>query len=221
MAIDESVDHANAGRIIASTFGVLAGVGGLIHGIGEIRQGNIPAGGFMIDSWAEGRIAVHMDGDPALTVIPNLLATGIAASVVSLIVIAWAVLCVQRRNGGRILMLLSVLLLLVGGGVGAPVMGILAGWAGTTIHAPLTWWRRRLPESLQQLLARLWPWVFAVAAISGLMLVAGALVLIYSFGIGNSDFYFGLFLVTVVTLVASIITGIAHDLRHRELPAAI
>jgi hypothetical protein len=40
----------SAARIVASIFGVLAGVGGLTHGIGEVLQGNVAPSGIVINS---------------------------------------------------------------------------------------------------------------------------------------------------------------------------
>ena len=65
-----------------------------------------------------------------MTLIPNFLITGILAVVVSLVVMAWAAMFVQRKNGGLTLMLLSILLLLVGGGFIPPLFGVIAGVIG-------------------------------------------------------------------------------------------
>lgn len=35
-----------AAKSIASTFGVLGGLGGMVHGVGEVLQGDITTGGF-------------------------------------------------------------------------------------------------------------------------------------------------------------------------------
>ncbi|HUS70065.1 MAG TPA: hypothetical protein VM075_04720 [Anaerolineae bacterium] len=55
----------SASRIVASVFGVLAGLGGITHGIGEILQGNVAPSGIIIDSWTEGPIATNMGGEQA------------------------------------------------------------------------------------------------------------------------------------------------------------
>jgi len=99
--------NISAARIAASTFGVLAGLGGLTHGVGEMLQGNIPSNGMFIDSWTQGPIATHMGGDPGMTIVPNLLITGGLATIVSLATVAWAAAFVQRKHGGAVLILLS------------------------------------------------------------------------------------------------------------------
>jgi hypothetical protein len=202
--------------IIAASFGAMAGLGGLTHGIGEMLQGNITPSGMWIDSWTQGPIATHMGGDPGMTIVPNLLITGLLASLVSLATIAWSAAFVHRKHGGVVLILLSIAMLLVGGGVGPPITGILAGLAGTAINAPLTWWRTRLSGNAGRLLAQLWPWVFGVAFINGLFLFVGANILVYAFGWGNSDLYLNSFFFVVVSLPPTIITGIAYDLQLGE-----
>jgi hypothetical protein len=92
-----------ATRLLASTFGVHAGLGGIRHGIGDILQGNVAPGGIVIESWTEGPIATNMGGEPGMSVVPNLLVTGLLALVASSAVVVWAALFVQRHNGGWIL----------------------------------------------------------------------------------------------------------------------
>ena len=208
--------NISAARIAASTFGVLAGLGGLTHGVGEMLQGNISPIGMFIDSWTQGPIATHMGGDPAMTIVPNLLITGVLATIVSLATIAWAAAFVQRKHGGAVLILLSIAMLLVGGGFGSPIIGTLAGIAGTSINAPLTWWRTRLAGNAGRFLAQLWPWVFGVAFINGVFLFVGAIILVYAFGWGNEDLYLNSFFFAVVSLLLTIITGVAYDLQSSE-----
>jgi hypothetical protein len=77
----------SAARVAASVFGVLAGLGGLTHGIGEVIQGNVAPGGIIIDSWTQGPIATNLDGEPAMTILPNLLVTGVLTILLSLAVL--------------------------------------------------------------------------------------------------------------------------------------
>lgn len=59
----------------ATLFGALAGVGGLVHGIGEVLQGNVAPEGLIINSWTVGPIATNMGGEPGMTIVPNLQIT--------------------------------------------------------------------------------------------------------------------------------------------------
>lgn len=75
-----------------------------------------------------------------MTLVPNLLASGLLTILVSLGLILWSVLFPHRRGSGPVLLGLSVLLLLVGGGFGPPLLGsILAAFAtlGLDIFAAL------------------------------------------------------------------------------------
>jgi len=118
------------------------------------------------------------------------------------------------------MILLSILMLLVGGGFGSPIVGVLAGVAGTGIDAPLTGWRTRLPANLRRFLARLWPWVFGVALVSGLFLFIGAIILVHLFGVGDADLYLNNFYITVLSLLLTILTGAAYDTQHGERAVA-
>jgi len=213
--------NISAARVVASTFGVLAGVGGMWHGIGEVLQGNVAPDGIIINSWAQGPIATNMGGEPGMTVVPNLLITGILCIVVSLAIIIWAVAYVQRRKGGVVLVFLSIAMLLVGGGFGPPLIGILAGVAGAGINSPLSWWRSHLPANVKSFLANLWLWVFGICVASGLLLVVGSVILVYLFGVNNADFFLNNFYFTVLFLFFTILTGIAYDIQTSEHSPAI
>jgi hypothetical protein len=111
--------------------GILAGLIGAYHGYNEILQGSVPTNGILINAIGppcQGNICF-----PAMSLIPNFLATGTLAVIVSLVVLVWAAVLVQRSRGGIVLIVLSVVLLLVGGGFLPPALGIVAGAIGTRI----------------------------------------------------------------------------------------
>jgi hypothetical protein len=120
----------NKTRIAASALGVFAGLGGASHGPGEMLQGNIVPNSLVIKAWPE---LTALAGEPAMTVVPSFLVSGILTVIVGVIVAVWAAKYVQRKHGGLFLILLSVLLLLVGGGLFPPVFGVAAGLIGTRI----------------------------------------------------------------------------------------
>ena len=210
---NDSTGRSAAGAT-ASVFGILAGLGGFYHGIGEILQGNVAPGGIVINSWTQGPIATNMGGEPAMTVVPSLLVSGVLTVIISLFVLLWAAAFAQRKNGGWILMLSSVVMLLVGGGFGPPIVGILAGMAGLTVNVQLAWWRTHLPANSLRLLAKSWPWVFGVSVANGLFLFLGSLCLVYLAGTNNPDLFVVSFFFAVLSLLATIITGIAYDIQN-------
>lgn len=141
-----------ATRVTVSTFGVLAGLAGIEHGVGETLQGNAAPDGVMILSWPESETLGILAGEPAMTIVPNLLVTGVLAVLVSLVFLVWATAFVGRKHGGLALILLSAVMLLVGGGFGPPILGTIVGLAATRMTAPV---RRRayVPGGLRRFLA--------------------------------------------------------------------
>jgi hypothetical protein len=197
-----------ATRIVASLLGVFAGFGGPEHGYFEILRGNVRPDSLMIASMGPpcDPEAVWHACEPAMTVIPSFLVTGILATIVGVVTMIWAAAFVHRRHGGLVLILLSIALLLVGGGIFPPVIGIIAGAVATRINSPLT----RRPGSVLRFLAKLWPW-----ALAGFFAWAfGQLVV--------GDFFNDLLmqsgflspLLMLVLLVLSVLSGYAYDARE-------
>ena len=95
----------NKTRIAASILGIFAGLGGgVFHGIGEILQGNVAPNGIYIQAWPAMQAT---SGEPAMTIVPNFLLTGILAIIGGIIVTIWAATFIERKNGGLVLILLS------------------------------------------------------------------------------------------------------------------
>jgi hypothetical protein len=203
-----------AARLTSSVFGILAGVGGLVHGIGEILQGDVRPDGIIVNSWTVGPIATNMGGEPGMTIVPNLLITGILTVLVSLAIVVWAAAFMRGRIAGRILLLLSVLMLLVGGGFGPPIIGILAGVAGTGIDRPSPWWRSRLSRGVWRSIAALWPWIFGIAVANGLFLVIGSFVLVYLFDLNVPDLFVMSFFFAILSLSLTLAVGRGYDVQR-------
>lgn len=185
-----------ATRIVASALGIFAGFGGPEHGVFEIMRGNVRPEGLLIASMGppcEPEQVWH-GCEPAMTVVPSFLITGILAIVVGLVTMVWAGFFVHRKRGGLVLIMLSILLLLVGGGLFPPVIGIVAGVVGTRINAPVN----RQPTRLTRLLARVWPW--SLVAFFGW--VSGQFVIGYFFNdfLMNSGFLIPLMILGLMAL---------------------
>lgn len=171
----------SATRTVVSAFGLLAGLAGIEHGVGEILQGPVRPEGPVIESWPDSKAFEILGGEPALTVIPNLLVTGTAAVIVAVAVIVWSVRFVDRRHGGLVLILLSVLLLLVGGGFGPPQIGIIIGFGATRLGAT----PRRPPGRVAQAVGRVWAWILGAAMLGYLSLLPGTILLNMLLGVDN------------------------------------
>jgi len=206
----------NATKVFASTFGAIMALAGIEHGIGEILQGNVAPSGIMILSWPESPFFRRLGGEPAMTIIPNLLVTGILAFLFSLALLVWATLFVQRENGGLIMILLSFAMLLVGGGIFPPILGIIIGAVATRINAPLTWWRAHLSVGFQRFLEKLWPWSYTACIITWLSMFPGLALFGYFFGVNDPALILVLLFFALGTLLLTIVTGFAYDIQWRK-----
>ena len=204
--------HNSSVERIARVFGVFAGISGAVHGIGETLQGNAATGGAVINSWAEGPIALYMGGEPAMTLIPNFLVTGMTTLLVSLALAVWAARFSNRNHYGRVMLLLSTLMLLVGGGFAPPVVGLLAGAAGTRVKSPLNWWGRRLGGA-RGLLADMWKPVWMLCLANGLFLCIGGNTLPF-LGFNNPNLFTYSFLLSLPLIPLSTVAGIAYELER-------
>ena len=91
----------SAARVVATAFGIGAGLFGLEHGFFETQQGNIAPSGLVISAIGppcEPASAWHAC-EPALTLVPSFLVTGVLAMVVAVVVLIWAAAFVQRDHG--------------------------------------------------------------------------------------------------------------------------
>jgi hypothetical protein len=158
------------------------GLAGIEHGIGEILQGSVIPQGVMILSWPDSLFFRVYNGEPAMTILPDMRLTGILAVIFSLLYIGTAVFLAGRRHGGLIMILLTIPMLLFGAGLFPPVLGVLIGLAATRLHA-----RQGVQTggALRQFLGRNWHWFFSLLIAAWLMLLPGMGALDYFFGIDN------------------------------------
>jgi hypothetical protein len=201
----------SATRSVASTFGVIVGLAGLEHGIGEILQGHVAPPGVMFESWPNSQVLRVMSGEPAMSLLPDLLLSGVLTVLLSLATIVWSVAFLERRHGGLVLMLLSFLLLLVGGGIAPPLMGLIVGGAATRIRKPLTRWSTRGRASPPPLLARLWPYMLAASVIGYLCLLPGIPVASQFAELEDPSIVGYLALFSFATLVLAVVGALASD----------
>jgi len=133
----------HATRTMASTIGVICGLSGLEHGFFEILQGNITpeihsiSGRQMIYAIGEANRFWANGFEYAYTIIPNYLITGILVMIVSLLVIVWSALFIDKKAGWLVLILLSFLQYLVGGGAAQLGPAVIVGLAAILINHPL------------------------------------------------------------------------------------
>jgi len=210
----------NATKIFTSTFGAIMALAGIEHGIGEIFQGNVAPSGIMILSWPESEFFRSLGGEPAMTIVPNLLVTGILAIFISMILLVWATLFVQRKNGGVIMILLSIAMLLVGGGIFHPILGIIIGIVGTRINAPLTWWRAHLSTGFRRFAGKLWAWSYIACIIAWLTMFPGLAMFGYFFGVNDPTLILVILFFALGTLLLTVLSGFAYDIERQTESAS-
>lgn len=206
--------------VIVATLGVIFGIGGIGHGFFEALQGYTPTNGLVIDAIGTANRIWEYGKEPAFTVIPNFLITGITAMIVGLAVIVWSVFFLHRKYGSIIFLLLFILLFLVGGGI-AQVIFFIIGWLfSTRIHRSLIWWRKVLRTRARKILTRLWL-IFLI--VSTLLILFVLEIAIFGFipGISNPDTINTVMLFTLgvgfVFLILAFIAGIANDIEKGVL----
>ena len=95
-------------HIVATTFGVLVGLAGINHGLFEILQGNVKPEGFFISAIGPSQRFWEYGYETALTIVPNIIVTGILAVAFGILVTIWSILYIDRRFGPGILLVLSI-----------------------------------------------------------------------------------------------------------------
>jgi hypothetical protein len=197
-----------ATKTVATWFGLAAGGAGIEHGIFEILQGDVRPGGLMIASIGPPCVPEEVWNacEPAMTVIPNFLVTGLLAVVIGLLILIGSAAFVGSKHGGMVLMLLSAALLLFGGGLFPPLIGLVGGLAGLKVNKPLN---RKPPGPILCAGAHLWPWPL----VAFLAWVIGQWPVGYFFNdFMRQAMYFGMLLI-VVTLPLSVYSAYARDVR--------
>ncbi len=201
-----------ATRITATVLGLIAGGAGIEHGVFEVLQGNARPEGLMIASIGPPCVPelTWNACEPAMTVLPSFLLTGILAIVLGSAVMAWSAFFLRKRHGGLVLILLSVPLLLFGGGIFPPIIGIVAGVLATRIQKLLVPETSRLSGGLLRLLAALWPWALVLFVVW----VLGQWVIGYFANDWLLANGYLIILMVLGTLLLSVISCYARDLKE-------
>lgn len=204
----------SAAELSIAAFGVVAGIAGVEHGVGEILQGNVAPDGVVFESWPDAPAYEILSGEPAMTLVPNLLLSGVLTVLVSLALVVWAVRFVGRPRGGLVLIGISIVLLLVGGGFGPPILGAILGVAATRIGADGRWSERLFSEGTRATLAARWKQLLVAGVAAWLSLWPGVPLLYRVFGIANVLLVATLTLLGFALLGSTLVAAFAHDGLH-------
>lgn len=188
----------SATLVTVRVLGLLAALNGIDHGVGAITQGPGAPAQLVYESWGHVDAFDPLNGEPALTVIPDLLVSGLVTVVVSVALGAWLTLRPAHRRSGPITLALALVLLLVGGGFGPPLLAIVVGLLVMRVGKATS----RPVGTATRLAHRLWPWPLVVATFCFLGLVPGT-VLLHAAGIASDG------LVAALTIGAFMGTGLA------------
>lgn len=194
--------------IYVQIFGVLVGLVGAVHGVFETLQGNKSTTGMILPEIG------------ALTIIPNYLATGIAAILAGALVVIWTLGFVNKRIWPSVFITLCILLFFVGGGF-AQILLILTAWmVSTQIHNPLSWWRKMIPHRIRVIFAGLW---LPVLALGTLFLTIGVGIWLFVLPPGEirevTATHFAVWaslIIGISLLFADVIFGFSRDIELRR-----
>lgn len=136
---------------------------GVEHGVGEILQGSQKAPGMIFPSWPDSAFFAVQAGEPSFSLIPDMLVTGILASLFSVAYISTIVFLPDKRNSRALLLVLSVLMFLTGGGIFPPILAILISLMAGRLSIQPSRWKSPGPKSARPFFTRIWPWMFGLA----------------------------------------------------------
>ena len=202
-------------RTLFLTLGILAGIMGIEHGIGEVLEGYRPTESVFILSWPDAEFFEIMAGEPAMTLIPNYLVTGLLAIFFSGAFLVVLVRPGLERKAITMLFALLILMLLTGGGFGPPILGIIAVLIALKRNSPLKLWRK-LPSKFHQVQSRLWTWSFGLCLLGWLMLFPGAALIAFFTGIDNALLMVIPILIAFLFIPITLFLGFSRDILERE-----
>lgn len=201
-----------ASRTTAFALGLFAGGASIEHGVYEILRGNVRPQDLMINSMGPPcqPEAVWHRCEPAMTILPSFLITGILAVAIGAFFVLWSFAFLQRKGGGLVLILSSIPMLLFGGGIFPPLIGIVAGAVGIRINRTAALGPKHRPGVIIRITSRLWPWTLIVLAVW----LLGQWLVGYLFNDLLMASGFAVPILIIGLLVLSPLSAIAHDRMH-------
>lgn len=215
MATSHSINPAT--RITTSLFGVLLALAGFEHGLFETLQGNTATNGLIIQAIGKDMQRWAYGSEEAFTIIPNFLITGILTILISIVIMIWSFFFIHQKRAATIFLILFILLTMVGGGIGFTPFYLVVWAYARKIHAPLSWWKNKLPSQARLWLSYLWPYTLTVTLFCFLMAIELA-IFGYFPGVINPEVLLGitwsLLLVAMILINLTYVAGFAKDTGH-------
>lgn len=201
------------------TLGILTGIMGIEHGIGEVLEGYRPTESVFIQSWPNSPFFEIMSGEPAMTIIPNYLITGLLAIFFSAAFLFFLLKTSPERKSVLLLLALLVLMLLTGGGFGPPILGLIAVLIALKINSPLKTWRK-LPSRLHHVFSTVWPWSFGTCLTGWLFLFPGAALIAFFTGADHELLMILPILIAFTFIPITLLLGFSRDILQRSAAPA-
>lgn len=208
-----------ATKLNVGVLGTIFGISGMNHGFFEVLQGNIPTPNLLIFAIGEAQKMWIHGNEPAFTLIPNFLITGIVALAIGLAIVVWSLGFVHRKHGSLILFSLFVLLLLLGGGVAQILFFPWICLVASRINKPLAWWQNVLSKKSLNPLSKLWRISLTVSAA---LLVIALILATTGFvpKVTDPETVLSIMLVClgleVIALPLTFVSGFAYDIKSRN-----
>jgi hypothetical protein len=200
-----------ASRTSISAFGVIVSIAGIEHGIGEILQGNHAPDGVMIESWPGSPFFRMLAGEPAMTIIPNLLVTGILAIFTTLIFLLLSTAWISKKIAGWMMILAAIAMLLSGAGMSPPILVIILSVATIIMNTPSKSKHPQQPSRFQQLCAKLWPGTLIFSLACWLIILPGLPLLDYYGEVNNPTLVMVIVCFAIGTLLLTLNFARARD----------
>ena len=197
------------------TLGVLAGIMGIEHGIGEVLEGYRPTDSVFILSWPDTPFFEIMSGEPAMTIIPNYLVTGLLAIFFSCVFLVVLLKPSPDRKAIIVLFTLLIFMLLAGGGFGPPILGMIVVLIALKRNSPLKIWSK-LPSKVHSVLSMLWPWSFGLCLIGWLMLFPGAALIVFFTGMDSALLMIIPIIIAFGFIPITLLLGFSRDILKRK-----
>jgi hypothetical protein len=196
----------SATRTVVATFGFVLSIAGLEHGIGEILEGPVAPPGLVFRSWPDAAPFEILGGEPAMTIVPNLLVAGTLTVVVSVAFAVWSVGYAHRPRGAAGLLVLSIALLLLGGGLAPPVIGVILAFVAARMGT-----RGGAPGTLAGRIAPAWRGALMAGVVGYMGLFPGTVLASGLFGFESELIVLTFGVLAFGGLFAAIAAARAHD----------
>lgn len=200
-------------------FSSLFGLSGIEHGFFEILQGDTETNGFIISAIGPSQRFWLHGTEPAFTLIPNYLISGIAAVIVSSCVIIWSLRFLRNKHSWIPLLLLSIAQFLTGGGFAQIFLSVVLGFSAAGLYRPRRLWKKYIAEKLRSVFSL--SWVFSFLAFIMLFLISIAMAVFgLPFGKANPELTYRLMMsssyMMIILFCLSLLFAYAKDSMMRE-----